>query len=225
MAPEEELIYLREENQALRERASLQQETIDVQQTVIDQQQRLIEGLQQQTERLSGQVQALQERLKKDSHNSHLPPSSDRFHRQPKSLRKPSGKKPGGQAGHPGSTLMLSPSPDQVIVHAVDRCQHCQHDLHEVESLQVERRQVLDLPAKRVVVIEHQVQQKYCPRCQQISSGLFPQDVRAPVQYGAAVGGGGGYPVQQEVFAHEPARGVVEDLLGPFLSGGAPGGV
>ena len=225
MAPEEELIYLREENQALRERASLQQETIDVQQTVIDQQQRLIEGLQQQTERLSGQVQALQERLKKDSHNSHLPPSSDRFHRQPKSLRKPSGKKPGGQAGHPGSTLMLSPSPDQVIVHAVERCQHCQHDLHEVESLQVERRQVLDLPAKRVVVIEHQVQQKYCPRCQQISSGLFPQDVRAPVQYGAAVAAVGVYLVQQQLVPYERACEVIEDLLGPSMSVGTLAGL
>src|SRR5439155_19818068 len=119
MTPEEELIYLREENQALRERASVQQETIDVQQTVIDQEQRLIDGLQQQTELLTGQVQALQERVKKDSHNSHLPPSSDRFHRQPKSLRKPSGKKPGGQSGHPGSTLMVSPAPDQVIVYPV----------------------------------------------------------------------------------------------------------
>src|SRR6266852_9585599 len=115
MTPEEEeVISLRQENQALRERARVQQETIDVQQTVIDQQQRLIEGLQQQTDRLSEQVQALQERLKKDSHNSHLPPSSDRFHRQPKSLRKPSGKKPGGQSGHPGNTLLLSPSPDLV---------------------------------------------------------------------------------------------------------------
>src|SRR5260221_13982263 len=149
MAPEEELIYLREENQALRERASLQQETIDVQQTVIDQQQRLIEGLQQQTELLTGQVQALQERLKKDSHNSHLPPSSDRFHRQPKSLRKSSGKTPGGQAGHPGSTLMLSQTPDLVMRHTVEQCQHCQQDLREVGNVQVERRQVIDLPPKR----------------------------------------------------------------------------
>ena len=67
MTPEEEVISLRQENQALRER-------VRVQQSVIDQQQSVIEGLQQQTDRLSEQVQALQERLKKDSHNSHLPP-------------------------------------------------------------------------------------------------------------------------------------------------------
>ncbi len=220
MTPEEELISLREENQALRERASVQQETIDVQQTVIDQQQRLIEGLQQQTELLTGQVQALQERLKKDSHNSHLPPSSDRFHRHPKSLRKPSGKKPGGQSGHPGNTLLLSPTPDQVMVYPVERCQHCQRDLREVESLQVERRQVVDLPPKRVVVIEHQVQQKCCPSCQQISTAPFPLDVRAPVQYGAALGAVGVYLVQQQLLPYERACEVLEDLLGPPMSVG-----
>jgi transposase len=134
MTAEEEVISLRQENQTLRERARVQQETIGM----------------QQTELLAQQVQALQERVKKDSHNSHLPPSSDRFHRQPKSLRKSSGKPRGGQAGHPGSTLMLSPTPDTVIVHSVEVCQHCQRDLREVESWQVERRQVFDLPPNLV---------------------------------------------------------------------------
>ena len=220
MTPEEEVISLRQENQALRERARVQQETIDVQQTVIDQQQRLIEGLQQQTDRLSEQVQALQERLKKDSHNSHLPPSSDRFQRQPQSLRKRSGKQPGGQSGHPGSTLLLSPTPDQVIVHPVECCQHCQRELRKVESLQVERRQVIDLPPKRVLVIEHQAHQKCCPACQQISAAAFPDDVRAPVQYGAALGAVGVYLVQQQLLPYERACEVVEDLLGPSMSVG-----
>ena len=225
MKPEEELIFLRQENQALRERARLQQETIEQQQSVIEQQQRVIEGLQQQTDRLSEQVQALQERVKKDSHNSHLPPSSDRFHRQPKSLRKSSGKQAGGQSGHPGSTLMLSSVPDQVIVHPVQVCQHCQHDLREVESLQVERRQVVDLPPKRVVVIEHQAEQKCCPACQQISSASFPLDVPAPVQYGAALGAVGVYLVQQQLLPYERACEVIEDLLGPAMSVGTLAGL
>src|SRR5439155_20136061 len=192
MTKDEELEQLRQENSALREQVAL----------------------------LSERISVLGAKLAKDSHNSHLPPSSDRFGRQPKSLRKRSGKKPGGQAGHPGSTLKLSPTPDQVIVHPVEVCQHCQQDLREVESLQVERRQVLDLPPKRVLVIEHQAQQKCCPACHQISLAAFPDDIRAPVQYGAAIGAVGVYLVQQQLVPYERACEVMEDLLGPSMSVG-----
>ena len=156
MTPEEELLQLRREKSQWQEQLAQRDERIA--------------HMQQQLKLLSEQVQALQEQLKKDSHNSHLPPSSDRFHRQPKSLRQKSGKKAGGQPGHPGTTLMLSQTPDRVIVHTVEQCEQCQRDLRDVESLQVERRQVIDLPPKRVLVIEHQAQQKCCPGCQQISS-------------------------------------------------------
>ena len=112
MTAEEELIYLRQENRLLREQANLHQETISVQRELINRQQEQItlleRGLsvqQEQMTQFAEQVKALQERLAKDSHNSHLPPSSDRFSRQPKSLRKKSGKKSGGQEGHPGKTL------------------------------------------------------------------------------------------------------------------------
>src|SRR5438477_1529176 len=138
MTTEEE----RQEHAYLRERVRLQQEKIELQQALLAQQERLlsqqhslIEGLQKQVGLLEEQVQRLQERLNKDSHNSHLPPSSDRFHRQPKSLRTKSGKPAGGQPGHPGSTLMLSSAPDSVIVHPVERCQHCQQDLRTVAPL------------------------------------------------------------------------------------------
>jgi transposase len=126
MTPEEELLQLRQENKELHERLAQRDE--------------LIAHLQQR-------VQALEERLAKASHNSHLPPSSDRFVRQPKSLRKKSGKKAGGQEGHQGTTLVWHACPDEVIVHPVTCCEHCQHDLQAVKPLQIERRQVLDVPA------------------------------------------------------------------------------
>ncbi len=207
----EEVVYLRQEKSLLQEQLAQRDE--------------LITQMQHELVLLREQVHALQEQLNKDSHNSHLPPSSDRFHRQPKSLRKSSGKKPGGQAGHPGSTLMLSPTPDQVIVHAVEHCQYCQRDLSEVESLAVERRQVLDLPPKRVVVIEHQAQQKWCPACHEISIAAFPDEVRAPVQYGAAFGAVGVYLVQQQLLPYERACEVMEDLLGPPMSVGTLAGL
>src|SRR5438270_9916641 len=124
MTPEEELLQLRQENKDLHERLAQRDE--------------LIAHLQQR-------VQALEERVGKDSHNSHLPPSSDRFVRQPKSLRKKSGKKAGGQPGHSGTTLQWQGRPDEVIMHAVTCCEHCQQDLQTVPALQIERRQVVDV--------------------------------------------------------------------------------
>jgi transposase len=203
MTAEEELRELRQEKSLLQEQVAQR----DAQ----------IIQMQQQIVQLSEQVQSLQDRLKKNSHNSHLPPSSDRFHRQPKSLRKKSGKKAGGQTGHPGSSLQMSPTPDLVIVHPVEQCQHCQQDLQAVESLQTERRQVIDLPPKRVLVIEHQTQQKCCPVCQQVSAAAFPEDVRAPVQYGAAFGAIGVYLIEQQLLPYERACEVMQDLLGPSM--------
>src|SRR5215469_2279129 len=159
MAPEEQLREMEQENTVLREQLTQRDE--------------LIKQLQQR-------IHLLEERLSKNSHNSHLPPTSDRFVRQPKSLRKKSGKKPGGQQGHPGKTLMFSPCPDEVIVHAVERCEQCQADLTLVPPLMVERRQVVDVPPARLVVQEHHSEQKQCPQCQQITVAAFPLEVRAP---------------------------------------------
>src|SRR5215469_18574148 len=121
MTPEERLQQLEQENRDVREQLAHRDERI---------------------EQLIEQVKALEERLAKNSRNSSLPPSSDRFVRQPKSLRKKSGKKAGGQPGHPGSTLQLCEEPDEIRLHQVTRCQHCQADLTASPVLLRERRQV-----------------------------------------------------------------------------------
>ncbi len=48
---------------------------------------------------LVARVQELEAQLAKDSHNSGKPPSSDGLARKTKSLRRQSGRKPGGQLG------------------------------------------------------------------------------------------------------------------------------
>ena len=56
---------------------------------------------------LNQTIQELREQLNKNSKNSSKPPSSDGFKKPaPKSLRKPSGKKVGGQEGHQGLSLI-----------------------------------------------------------------------------------------------------------------------
>lgn len=138
-----------------------------------------------QVEELKARVKAFEERLAQDSHNSHRPPSDDSFKRpRTKSLRQATGKKPGGQTGHPGTTLRLVENPDQTVVHAVKRCQHCQQSLQAVTAKAYERRQVFELPPPHIEVIEHRAEIKTCRRCQQPTRANFPADVTHVVQYG-----------------------------------------
>jgi len=180
----------------------------------------LIKQMQEQITALSERVQDLEAQLVKNSRNSHLPPSSDRFVRQPKSLRKKSGKNPGGQEGHPGKTLLFFSTPDEVVSHSLDQCPHCQENLQEVPVCGVERRQVLDLPAPRLVVVEHQAVQKRCPTCEGLSAAAFPALVRAPLQYGPRIGAIGVYLTQQQLLPLARACEVMEDLLGVSMSEG-----
>ena len=133
MTIEEELNHLREENKVLREQLVQRDE--------------MIQQMREQISVLSEQVKSLRDRLSKDSHTSHLPPSSDRFGRKPKSLRTKSEKHSGGQPGHPGSSLSFSSTPDEVIEQQVERCEACQQDLQAVAACGRERRQVVDLPS------------------------------------------------------------------------------
>src|SRR5260370_26575274 len=87
---------IEEENQRLREQVAQRDERIQQQETLLSQQGLLMQQMQAQIAGLTQQVKDLQDRLAKDSHNSSLPPSSDRFVRQPKSLRNTSQKKTGG---------------------------------------------------------------------------------------------------------------------------------
>src|SRR5258708_2562502 len=165
---------LEEENQRLREQVAERDERIEQQASRLGQQSLLIEQLQAQIVALTQHVNALQDRFAKNSHNSSLPPSSDRFGRQPKSLRKKSEKKSGGQEGHPGTTLEFSQTPDEVIEHQVSVCGACQHDLRTVEACVTLRRQVVDLPAPRLIGQQHRPEHKLGPRCQQLTQPTFP---------------------------------------------------
>ena len=125
-----------------------------------------------------------------DSHNSGRPPSTDRTRvrrgRAPKSLRRPSGRRPGGQPGHPGATLAPRETPDAVMWHAPEGCGHCGHVFEADEPpgmpLRAERRQVFELPPLRLVCTEHRVTERHCPHCPRCgiaTRGTFPPEARA----------------------------------------------
>ena len=137
--------------------------------------------------RLNARIEELEARLNTNSRNSSKPPSSDGLAKPaPKSLRRKSGRKPGGQAGHPGSTLAQVTDPDEVIRHEPGACGGCGAGLTAAPQVGVERRQVFDLPPVTVRVTEHQVVTRWC-RCGQVSRGVAPDGVNAPVQYGSRI--------------------------------------
>ncbi len=222
---QQETIGLQQEQiESLQERiGSLQELVADLQEELAKsgKLQEVVESLQEQVEALSQENQRLQDGLKKNSRNSSLPPSSDRFARQKRSLRKKSGKKVGGQPGHPGETLCMKEDPDEILIHTVERCEHCQADLEQVESLGGERRQVVHLPIKRTVVVEHQTESKCCPHCGMVTMASFPQDVRAPMQYGADIAAVGVYLIQDKLLPYERASELLCDLLGWPIGVGA----
>src|SRR5215472_2655457 len=80
---------------------------------------------EQQLQEAFARIKELERRLSKDSQNSSKPPSSDGLRRKTQSQRKPTGKKSGGQPGHPGVTLSMVACPDDVISHRAASCQQC----------------------------------------------------------------------------------------------------
>jgi transposase len=146
----------------------------------------IIKQQQQLIERLTARIAELEAQLAKNSRNSSKPPSSDGLKKKPapKSERERGKRSSGGQAGHEGKTLEAVAQPDEVVVHQVESCPTCQHDLSAVEVEAVSKRQVFDLPPIRLQVTEHQAEHKRCPRCQQAVSAAFPDGVEQPTQYG-----------------------------------------
>ena len=150
---------------------------LDQQQIQIDQQQVQIEQMQSQISELTGQ-------LSKNSSNSSKPPSSDGLKRKPKSLREKSSKKPGGQQGRDGKGLSQVSTPDEIETHTPTSCSKCGTRLNEVDGICAERRQVFDIPEPKICVTEHQVEEKTCPCCGEVTRAHFPESIKGPVQYG-----------------------------------------
>src|SRR5271166_4939346 len=168
---------------------------------------------------LQARIEELEARLAKDSHNSSKPPSSDGLTRKTKSLRRRSGKKPGGQIGHRGETLRLVATPDEVVEHRPAICTGCQTPLWaEAPVVLRERRQVQELPPVRLVVTEHQALHVRCPACQTVNVGGFPAEAPSRVQYGPRLRALCVYLVQQQLVPYGRVREVLDDLFGTSLS-------
>jgi len=171
-------------------------------------------------EQLSAQVHELKGRVEKDSHNSSKPPSTDGYAKKTRSLRQKSGKKPGGQKGHPGSTRSLVQTPDEIIVVRPQTCAHCQSSLQEGRVEGYERRQRVDLPEIKAQITEYQAQDVRCPNCQRVTRGRFPDGIQASVQYGPMIKGIALYLLYGQLLPYVRTAELLTDVYGLHLSPG-----
>jgi transposase len=170
---------------------------------------------------LRAEVAELKRRLAANSRNSSRPPSSDGLAKPPalKSLRRPSGRKPGGQPGHDGGHLAVVADPDEVVRHAPACCDDCGRDLSGAVIEGTERRQVFDLPEIRLRVVEHLVERRLC-ECGQLTSAKFPAGVLAPTQYGPRVRALGLYLIAAQHLPYQRTARLLSDWLAAPLSTG-----
>jgi transposase len=128
---------------------------------------------------LEATVQHLLERLRMDSRNASQPPSSDApATSRPRQRRRSSGRKPGGQPGHPGQPRALVPGEEVAAVCPVKptHCAHCRHPWHG-EDGQPQRHQVTALPLGKPIVTEYQLPGLVCPACGAMTRAPLPSGI------------------------------------------------
>lgn len=146
-----------------------------------------VEMLNKTIEELNATIKELRERLNKNSGNSSKPPSSDGLKKKPvtKSLRRKSGKKPGGQNGHKGKYLSVVSEPDEIIRHYHSDCTSCPYRDKCIEKACIkETRHIIDAVVDVKVTAHEKMYIAECPKCKSPKIGEFPADITNYVQYG-----------------------------------------
>lgn len=141
--------------------------------------------LQKENLALKQENTELKARLNTNSTNSSKPPSSDGYKKKP-AFPKNKNLLQGGQKGHNGRTLHQVEHPDKIIECHPGNCS-CGHEFEKTEFVLTQKRQVFNLPQPKLEVTEYQILKATCPICGLTHSGVAPQEVNAPVQYGNSV--------------------------------------
>ena len=179
-----------------------------------------VESQQKIIEQMERRIQELEAIIKKDSHNSSKPPSSDGYRKRSVKQEKKSGRKPGGQKGHEGNTLRMVSNPYKVVVHKVGVCGSCGKSLKREKVIEYDKRQVFDIPPIKVEVTEHRVEIKACARCGELSTAIFPEGITHKAQYGDRLKAHAVYIKNYGLLSYERAAELFEDLFSVPLSPG-----
>jgi transposase len=165
---------------------------------------------------LHRRLAALEARLGQTSANSHKPPSADPPGVKPAPPARPSGKKPGGQPGHPRAERVRL-APDEVVHHKPACCGHCGGPLTGDDPAP-RWRQVWELPPPRPRVTEHRFHALACP-CGHATAAADPEGV-PPDGYGPRLKAALVYLTGALHLSKSAARALCADLLGVPVSTG-----
>ncbi len=142
--------------------------------------------------------------LNKNSTNSSKPPSTDGF-REAKaaSTRRKSGKKPGGQLGHPGHTVIPFLNPTKIVEKKPSAICSCGGQINC--QIQYTPKQLVDISIE-VEIVEERRFDGQCETCGKFHHGELSEAFVNPVQYGsnvkalvAILNGYGNVPVNKTV--------------------------
>ena len=159
--------------------ATLQQENADLKAQ--------LHHLRQHTRRttadLKAQLQKACDRAQRNSSNSSLPPSTNPPDAPKPTRRKASGRKPGGQPGHPPYPRQRLPPErvTEVIPFVPETCTHCQTPLPAQpgpNDPQPTWHQVAELPKCIAQITEYQGHTRTCTCCGRRTCAKIPEDIR-----------------------------------------------
>jgi transposase len=182
-----------------------------------------IELLRSQLTALATELASLRERIGRSSRNSSKPPSSDGLGFKPPERRKGSGRKRGGQPGHPGSGPELLPIErvDEVVEHHPDACRRCGTLLQGVgEDPDPLCHQVIEIPPITPLVIEHRLHRLVCPCCSTSTCASLPADVEAS-HYGPRLSALVGLLGSAFPLSFSKTQALLQQLVGVEMSRGA----
>lgn len=202
----------------------------------------MVDALVAQNERLMARVAELERQMGRHSGVSGKAPSGDTLgqrelqnaERQSRAERRRAARakakdlmrdkaseprRPGKQPGEPGKHLELREDPDEVVEHRPGACSGCGGDLVGADVAGLERRQVFDLPRRRLEVTEHRAVSCRCS-CGATTRAAFPPAARATTCYGPLVRALGVYLIGRQHLPIARAGELLEDALGAPVSTG-----
>jgi len=159
----------------------------------------------------------------KTSANSSVPPSKNPMgipHTQ--SLRKPSGKKTGGQQGHEGHTRPISESADETIPwYPAAVCPKCGRPLDMEQAFEGAVHQVIDIPFPIAAWIVNHVSMNVRCSCGHCCKGKFPENVNAPISFGPNIKAVVSYLSTYQNVPFKKMTDILENLFGLHISQGS----